>query len=251
MDLPTQYAIGAFIQALGQNPGLEAELRRLGTEAHVYVGTGLGALATIAALDARPAPRAAAPGTASGPSRSATPRSRMAVAVAGRAQGRPRRAAAAGDGGARRARGGRGGLVATTGPSARPSSQQFLAAAARDRVASPSRATSRAGKMPVMKEKQRRRKKLQREWGAPDPPWTNGLAQRAVEHPQHAGGADLDAGQDHRPGLRAGRRLLHLRRDPEAGHGRHRARRGQGGGDRRHRPAAASAHRRRASIAPA
>jgi 3-oxoacyl-(acyl-carrier-protein) synthase len=29
-----------------------------------------------------------------------------------------------------------------------------------------------AGKMSVMKEKERRRKKLQREWGAPDPPWT-------------------------------------------------------------------------------
>jgi len=47
MDKPTQFAIGAFIQALGQNPGLEQELERLGTQAHVYVGTGLGALATI------------------------------------------------------------------------------------------------------------------------------------------------------------------------------------------------------------
>lgn len=47
MDLPTQFAIGAFIQALGQNPGLEQELERLGTEAHVYVGTGLGALARV------------------------------------------------------------------------------------------------------------------------------------------------------------------------------------------------------------
>src|SRR4030095_15816865 len=27
-------------------------------------------------------------------------------------------------------------------------------------------------KMSVMKEKERRRKRLQREWGAPDPPWT-------------------------------------------------------------------------------
>ena len=26
--------------------------------------------------------------------------------------------------------------------------------------------------MSVMKEKERQRKKLQREWGAPDPPWT-------------------------------------------------------------------------------
>jgi 3-oxoacyl-(acyl-carrier-protein) synthase len=48
MDLPTLYAIGAFIQALGQNPGIEEELARLGTRAHVYVGTGIGSIAWIA-----------------------------------------------------------------------------------------------------------------------------------------------------------------------------------------------------------
>ncbi len=37
-----QYAIGAFIQALGQNDGIEQHLQALGTRAHVYVGTGLG-----------------------------------------------------------------------------------------------------------------------------------------------------------------------------------------------------------------
>jgi 3-oxoacyl-[acyl-carrier-protein] synthase II len=47
MDLPTLYAAGSFIQALDQNPGIEAELTRLGTAAHVYVGTGLGNLDTI------------------------------------------------------------------------------------------------------------------------------------------------------------------------------------------------------------
>ncbi len=46
MDTPSLYAIGAFIQALQQNQGLEAELKSLGTEAHVYVGTGLGAIDT-------------------------------------------------------------------------------------------------------------------------------------------------------------------------------------------------------------
>ena len=35
MDMPTQFAIGAFIQALGQNPGLEQELRRLGSRARL------------------------------------------------------------------------------------------------------------------------------------------------------------------------------------------------------------------------
>lgn len=47
MDSPSQFAIGAFIQALSQNPGLEEELQAHGTQAHVYVGTGLGNLATI------------------------------------------------------------------------------------------------------------------------------------------------------------------------------------------------------------
>ncbi|MFC1857913.1 hypothetical protein ACFL9U_07765 [Thermodesulfobacteriota bacterium] len=37
-----KYAIGAFIQSLGQNPGVEELLQDLGTQAHVYVGTGLG-----------------------------------------------------------------------------------------------------------------------------------------------------------------------------------------------------------------
>ncbi len=46
MDFPALYAIGAFIQSLGQNAGLEAELQSLGHLAHVYVGTGLGALET-------------------------------------------------------------------------------------------------------------------------------------------------------------------------------------------------------------
>lgn len=37
-----QYAIGAFIQSLGQNPGIEQCLQALGTRCHIYVGTGLG-----------------------------------------------------------------------------------------------------------------------------------------------------------------------------------------------------------------
>jgi len=46
MDLPALYAIGAFIQALEQNPGIEALLQELQDQAHVYVGTGLGAVDT-------------------------------------------------------------------------------------------------------------------------------------------------------------------------------------------------------------
>src|SRR6185436_16606356 len=48
MDLPVLYAIGAFIQALGQNPGLESELASLGLGSHIYMGTGIGNVDTIA-----------------------------------------------------------------------------------------------------------------------------------------------------------------------------------------------------------
>jgi 3-oxoacyl-(acyl-carrier-protein) synthase len=37
-----QYAMGAFIQSLAQNPGIEQYLQSLGTRTHVYVGTGIG-----------------------------------------------------------------------------------------------------------------------------------------------------------------------------------------------------------------
>jgi 3-oxoacyl-(acyl-carrier-protein) synthase len=37
-----KYAIGAFIQSLQQNPGIETYLQSLGTKCHVYVGTGIG-----------------------------------------------------------------------------------------------------------------------------------------------------------------------------------------------------------------
>ena len=39
-----KYAVGSFIQALSQNPGIEELLGELGSQAHVYVGTGLGDL---------------------------------------------------------------------------------------------------------------------------------------------------------------------------------------------------------------
>ena len=42
MGNTVKYAIGAFIQALGQNPGLEPLLKDLGPQAHIYVGTALG-----------------------------------------------------------------------------------------------------------------------------------------------------------------------------------------------------------------
>lgn len=47
MGCTAQYAIGAFIQALGQNPGIEQTLQELGADAQVLIGTGLGELPTI------------------------------------------------------------------------------------------------------------------------------------------------------------------------------------------------------------
>lgn len=44
MGWPVKYAVGGFVQALGQNPGIEDELRRLGTAAHAYIGVGVGDL---------------------------------------------------------------------------------------------------------------------------------------------------------------------------------------------------------------
>jgi len=37
-----KFAVGAFIQALGQNPGIEQTLADLGLQTHIYVGTGVG-----------------------------------------------------------------------------------------------------------------------------------------------------------------------------------------------------------------
>jgi 3-oxoacyl-[acyl-carrier-protein] synthase II len=47
MDYPSLYAIGAFIQALEQNPALEKLMQELGSQAHVYLGTGLGAIESM------------------------------------------------------------------------------------------------------------------------------------------------------------------------------------------------------------
>jgi 3-oxoacyl-(acyl-carrier-protein) synthase len=46
MGCTTLYALGAFIQALEQNPGIEQTLRDLGTQTHVLIGTGVGDLPT-------------------------------------------------------------------------------------------------------------------------------------------------------------------------------------------------------------
>lgn len=54
-----KYAIGAFIQACSQNPGIEGYLSGLGPRCHVYVGTGLGDI-TVMEQEARSSGRARA-----------------------------------------------------------------------------------------------------------------------------------------------------------------------------------------------
>jgi len=46
MGCTTQYALGAFIQALQQNPGIEKTLQELGSQTQVLIGTGVGDLPT-------------------------------------------------------------------------------------------------------------------------------------------------------------------------------------------------------------
>ncbi|MGD8328332.1 MAG: beta-ketoacyl synthase N-terminal-like domain-containing protein [Acidobacteriota bacterium] len=46
----TQYALGAFIQALEQNPGIERTLQELGPQTQVLIGTGVGDLPTQYAI---------------------------------------------------------------------------------------------------------------------------------------------------------------------------------------------------------
>src|SRR5215210_8089565 len=47
MGSMVKYAIGAFIQSLEQNSGIEQYLQSLGEKCHVYVGTGIGDIGTI------------------------------------------------------------------------------------------------------------------------------------------------------------------------------------------------------------
>jgi 3-oxoacyl-(acyl-carrier-protein) synthase len=170
MDEPTLFAIGGFIQALGQNPGLEQELQRLGLAAHVYIGTGVGALGTIAscALEMNRAQRAWDRFWAD-PERNtalktwlwkpeAERRADLAVPL-------PPNMAAPDERDEAEERW----WSFWAGRS--PELRQFLAQL-REIEAIAIAGVVASAKMSVMKEKERRRKKLQRDWGAPDPPWT-------------------------------------------------------------------------------
>ncbi len=164
MDMPALYAIGAFIQALGQNPGIEQELTRLGTAAHVYLGTGLGNVATIGAnavaLDRaqrrwdrfwaeRNPELAAAGGPEAPPGMPPDPET-----IDPAADGREEAQAAWWHFWAGRS----------------PDLHAFLRELAAIEGLSVEGEVERA-KLSVLKEKQRRQLQLQKSWGAPPPPW--------------------------------------------------------------------------------
>ncbi len=168
MDMPTQFAIGAFIQALGQNPGIDKVLEKLGTQAHVYVGTGLGALDTISSVSVN---------------------LYRAQRRWNRFWAQPERNSLLGDYLAQPER-----LDPTLevppSPEEVPPEQvdeaeerwwEFWAARSPELVSYLDdlrqiegltlQGPVETGKIALIKEKQRRRQKLQRAWGAPNPPW--------------------------------------------------------------------------------
>lgn len=164
MDLPALYAVSSFIQALGQNPGIEQELTRLGSRAHVYVGTGIGSIGTVArnalALDraqrrwdrfwARQSPE-------------------LAEVLAGHAAAPPE-APPAPDFMPEDDREDAEAAWWRFWAARSPSLHAFLAELAEIESLAVEGAVE-SGKMSLLKEKQRRLAKLLKRWEAPEPPW--------------------------------------------------------------------------------
>jgi 3-oxoacyl-[acyl-carrier-protein] synthase II len=165
MDTPALYAMGAFIQALGQNSGLEAELKSLGTQAQVYVGTGLGSLATI--YDASIAHHEAQKLWDSfwaAPERNAAVRDH--AGSAGQTPDVPAspETVPAGERSAAEAIWNRYWMALSDGL------HQYLKELAELESLS-LEGEVETGKLNAIREKEKRRGKLQEKWGAPEPPW--------------------------------------------------------------------------------
>jgi len=168
MDWPTLYAIGAFIQALGQNPGLEEELTRLGTRAHVYVGTGIGSISGIAE-GARSLDRAQRRWDRFWAEKNPGLAAHLAASPEERAARRPDAPA----------------LPADLPPEERPEAEEiwwhYWAGCSPDLAAYLEELRQiesvgvdgdiESGKISMLKEKQRRYAQLQKRWQAPEPPW--------------------------------------------------------------------------------
>lgn len=176
MDTNALFAIGAFIQAVEQNPGMEAELQGLGSEAQVHVATGMGPIPILyeASLDYHYAQdrwnafwvrRERNPALAAWQDQGQEPEA--LEGVSGAEGPLPPDPAT---------------LPEPDQPLARvrwnawwaprsPDLRRYLGHLADiDALAVESGAVQSA-KLNLLREKQRRRMRLQKEWGAPDPPW--------------------------------------------------------------------------------
>jgi len=168
MDFPTQFAIGAFIQALGQNPGLERVLQELGTATHVYVGMGLGALGTVGAVTlqlyhaqrrwnrfwAQPERNSALADYLAQPERFDP-----TIEVPPPPEEVPPEAIEEAEDG-----------WWSFWMARSPELHEYLEEL-REIEAANVHGPVATGKLALIKEKQRRRQRLQRKWGAPNPPW--------------------------------------------------------------------------------
>ncbi len=166
MDMPALYAVGAFIQALSQNEGMESLLKELGTAAHVYVGTGLGAVdasykASIALYEAQKRWDA----FWAQPERNSALAGRQKVGTVGEEGAPP-------DPGTLPAEETDRALAAWNAfwMARSPELQQYLEEAAEiDGLGV--EGDVETGKLNVLREKSRRHARLQEKWGSPDPPW--------------------------------------------------------------------------------
>jgi 3-oxoacyl-(acyl-carrier-protein) synthase len=171
MDMPTQYAIGAFVQSLRQNGGSEEELQRLGAQAHVYVGTSIGAVATIG-RETVAVERAQRRWDRfwSEPERNSALRAWLALPAAERAIAAPDAPpdpATVADADRTDAEDACRRYWAARSPEL----HEYLAALRAIESLSLDGDVGEA-RLHVLKEKQRRRQRLQREWDAPPPPWS-------------------------------------------------------------------------------
>jgi len=167
MDPFALYAVGAFIQALGQNPGIERVLQELQGQAHVYVGTGLGAFAAVhdATLRLDRAQRVWDRFWAS-PERNEPLREHLASTRL--AEGVPQDPSGIADADAREdAQRAWNAYWAARSPELRAYLVEF--AEIEDMSVG---GEVESGKLSLLREKERRRAKLKERWQSPDAPWT-------------------------------------------------------------------------------
>ena len=190
-----QFAIGAFIQSLGQNPGIEQYLQSLGTQCHVYVGTGHRRHHRHAAARRSRYERALRRWNEfwAAPERCAPLRRHLEGELdADRAAQSGRAHASAPRSGSRRSTSGK-----RTGPRRATRSREYLAEA-REIHARAGAAVVGLGEAQHHPAEAEPHPRAEQEVGLPRRAVGGGVAEPALEHRQHPGRADLDARQDRR-----------------------------------------------------